>query len=480
MQKKLLAVLIIILMMKPFGYGYFPMINSSARALGMGNAYVGVADDVNSLLGNPAGLANVDTLEATFTGTKLNWGISDMGEGFGALVLPLKGIGAIGAGYYSFSDPGYKESVVYFGYALLVPLFKKTAVGISGKYMSYNIPSSEWTVFNPFFTVYGLSKSSLSFGASIYAQLDKNTAAGIFIDNINTPDVGLEAETLPATIRGGLKYNIEKNSFVTLEGYMRGRDFKVLFGGENDSLKTGDFGVLLFRMGGGAGNNGYLNVTAGLGYRFNLPGVNIGGQVDYGFQFPLNFVSGNSGTHMASITFRGSYKEFMKSGGNEAREEKREERAPVKKEETVFVKAAGAEKAAALKYDFKFTEAVEAAFNRTKIFNILERGKLEEKLKEKKLELSGCAGAECAVEIGRAAGVKQVVIGSVTLTGKVYLVNLRIIDAETSKIIIADMERCRKDEDIAGALQKLVDRISDLSVFKKTLQSIAVMNLEER
>ena len=62
------------------------------------------------------------------------------------------------------------------------------------------------------------------------------------------------------------------------------------------------------------GNNDYFNATAGLGYKFNIPYMGVGGQVDYGFQFPFNFVSGSSGNHMISLTIREKHKELVNYG----------------------------------------------------------------------------------------------------------------------------------------------------------------------
>jgi hypothetical protein len=315
MKKKIVLLVCFTFLTTHISYGAFNMINSSARAIGMGNAYVAVADDINCILDNPAGLSNLKSWEATFTATKLNWGIDNMGEGFTAVGLPLQGIGAVGIGYYNFSHPLYSENVILLAYSMPVPLLTKSAVSISGKYLTKSYTANEWTnsALNPDFTA--LTKSNFSVGASIQSYVNKNLSLGLFIDDINTPDVGaFSVELLPMTARLGINYYMDKNTSVSCEGYYRGRDLRVFFGGENNALKTGNIGVLLVRFGGGAGNNGYLNATAGLGYKFNIPYMGVGGQIDYGFQFPFNFISGSSGNHMISLTIREKYKELLSIG----------------------------------------------------------------------------------------------------------------------------------------------------------------------
>ena len=279
----------------------------------MGNAYVAVADDINCLLDNPAGLSNLKSWEATFTATKLNLGLDNMGEGFTAVGLPIKGLGAIGIGYYNYSHPLYSENVFYLAYSMPVPLFTKTFVSLSGKYLMKSYAANEWTVANPDLTA--LTKNNFSAGASMLSYFGKELSAGLFVDDILTPDVGaFSAELLPITVRMGVKYSVDKNNFVGVEGYYRGRDLRLFFGGENDAFKTGSVGTFLIRLGGGVGTNNYLNITTGLGYKFNIPYIGVGGQVDYGFQFPVNFASGTSGNHMISLTIREKYKELLNIG----------------------------------------------------------------------------------------------------------------------------------------------------------------------
>ena len=71
----------------------------------------------------------------------------------------------------------------------------------------------------------------------------------------------------------------------------------------------------------------------------------------------------------------------------------------------------------------------------TGIYIVLERGKMDEVLKEQGFQQTGCTTSECAVEVGRMLGVQQMVAGSIGKVGTVYTVSARIFDVQTGKIL---------------------------------------------
>ena len=72
---------------------------------------------------------------------------------------------------------------------------------------------------------------------------------------------------------------------------------------------------------------------------------------------------------------------------------------------------------------------------KTGIYIVLERGKMDEVLKEQGFQKTGCVTSECAVEVGNMLGVQQMIGGSIGKVGTVYTVSARIFDVETGKII---------------------------------------------
>ena len=307
-------ILLIILLIATYSYGTFNVINPSPRPLGMGNAFVAVADDINTLYLNPAGLTNLKTWQILFTYSKLYWGVSDLSENFIVGGVSLKEYGSLGVGWYNFNEPSYyKESIISIGLAYPINgLLPSLSVGINVKLLNRSYISNVWTSENPYFKD-GLSKSGISFGTSVYAGIIKELSFGLFIDDINTPNMALSGEEkVPMVIRSGFRYSFDKNNFATVEFLHRDNQYKIHFGGESSQYKTGDFGILSFRIGGGAGSDSYLNFTLGLGYKFNIPYINIGGEFDYGFLFPIGFASGTAGTHKFSLSIMDFHKELMK------------------------------------------------------------------------------------------------------------------------------------------------------------------------
>jgi len=72
----------------------FLNIDVGSRALGMGGAYVAVADDITAMYWNPAGVARLKTAQTAFTHTK--W-LADVNFNYAAVVVPLGAIGNVGA-----------------------------------------------------------------------------------------------------------------------------------------------------------------------------------------------------------------------------------------------------------------------------------------------------------------------------------------------------------------------------------------------
>jgi len=68
------------------------------------------------------------------------------------------------------------------------------------------------------------------------------------------------------------------------------------------------------------------------------------------------------------------------------------------------------------------------------IYEVVERQKMQEILDEQEFQLSGCTTDACAVEVGQLLGVQKMISGSIGAIGKVYTVELRLLDVETGKI----------------------------------------------
>jgi len=70
----------------------------------------------------------------------------------------------------------------------------------------------------------------------------------------------------------------------------------------------------------------------------------------------------------------------------------------------------------------------------TDSFIVVERKKMQDILSEQGFQLSGCTSTECALEIGQILNTQKMITGSVGKIGKIYTVNVSMIDVETSRI----------------------------------------------
>jgi hypothetical protein len=290
----------------------FINLDYSARTAAMGSACVALADDASSIYANPAGLSNLRTWEILMSYSKPHVGVVDLSESYMAAAVPVKGLGSFGVSWYNFADPLYGESAYCFAYSYSA---LNSSFGINVKYLTKAYTSNEWTALNPYFT--SLSKSALSAGVSMYTNVLNNISMGFFIDDINTPDLGVGGEEkLPVSLKAGLGYR-GKDMIAGLEILSRSSQVKFLGGAEFTGFNLENFGVMSFRVGAGAGSDNFLQLTGGAGIKFNIPVLGIGTSFDYGFIFPLGSASGEMGTHRVSLTVTDFYKGLLKSKAEE-------------------------------------------------------------------------------------------------------------------------------------------------------------------
>jgi TolB-like protein len=68
-------------------------------------------------------------------------------------------------------------------------------------------------------------------------------------------------------------------------------------------------------------------------------------------------------------------------------------------------------------------------------FTIIERGKMEEILKEQAFQQTGCVSSECAVEVGKLLSVENIIIGSISRVGSINSVTAKVVSVESGEII---------------------------------------------
>ncbi|MCK5672471.1 MAG: hypothetical protein KAH95_03800 [Spirochaetales bacterium] len=88
---------------------------------------------------------------------------------------------------------------------------------------------------------------------------------------------------------------------------------------------------------------------------------------------------------------------------------------------------------------------------------LIDRRQRENILQELSFSLSGCTDAECQLEIGRLLSATYIVVGSIGSIGSVYILNMHIVDVETSATINTVSEQYKKLDDLVKDSKKLVN-----------------------
>ena len=90
----------------------FLEIGISARAMGMGEAFVAVSDDASSVYYNPAGIAHINEMQILVSHSK--W-FADIDHYFGALILPMENIGTIGLNFIVLATDDIPVRIPFIG-----------------------------------------------------------------------------------------------------------------------------------------------------------------------------------------------------------------------------------------------------------------------------------------------------------------------------------------------------------------------------
>ncbi len=100
---------------------------------------------------------------------------------------------------------------------------------------------------------------------------------------------------------------------------------------------------------------------------------------------------------------------------------------------------------------------------RTNTFDVVDRGKMEEILKEQGFQMGGCTSAECVVEAGQILGVEQMITGSIGKIGRLYTIDIILIDVQTAKIMKSITRDYQGEvEGLVALMQSITNELSGL------------------
>ncbi len=81
------------------------------------------------------------------------------------------------------------------------------------------------------------------------------------------------------------------------------------------------------------------------------------------------------------------------------------------------------------------SERLREELRRAGIFQVMDKAALKSMLAGRNLSLAGCSTKECAVQIGRAAGAKLVVAGTVSKVGPLYFIQAQLVHVKSGEVV---------------------------------------------
>ncbi|MEW6517229.1 MAG: PhnD/SsuA/transferrin family substrate-binding protein [candidate division FCPU426 bacterium] len=287
------------------------------RPAGMGEAFTGVADDVNAILFNPAGLAQLRQIEINgmysdlFSGlhTRLYNGQFDhVGYNYLSVAVPIApSLGTVAAGWAQLHSVFYKENtfILSFGRSIWAPytmaLGIEVSAGVNLKGLHWQVEPNEYTTNPDYFPFGEKYKAAFTADAGVLAAVGETLRVGASVDNIIPADVGLAVhEQVPVVVRAGGSYRWpwrcwSMDSLLTaVEVTARNRIYIPKAGVESWWFNE--------RLGVRAGIH-TEGVTAGLSIRERIPESPLGIQLDYAFAYPF-YVADTLGSHRVGFLLR--------------------------------------------------------------------------------------------------------------------------------------------------------------------------------
>jgi hypothetical protein len=270
------------------------------RAAGMGDAYVGVANDGSSFFWNPAGYAFTEG--ATLFANRTEW-IADMSISAAAISYDARRLGVIGfnitsvdwgtfrgtqradndAGYVETGDFSPTSAAIGLSYAYRIS--SEFGVGANVKYLHENLGSTRVGSFDgPEDVTASMRLIAVDFGTLYYVGF-RDLRLGVSLRNFsNEKAYRTETFPLPMTLRFGTAMDVLSVFTTTADhritmaaDFLHSRDY-------SERLNLGaeyGFRDLLFLRGGYKHNYDIGSFTVGAGIQVELGGIT--GRIDYSF-----------------------------------------------------------------------------------------------------------------------------------------------------------------------------------------------------
>jgi tetratricopeptide (TPR) repeat protein len=274
------------------------------RPLGMGGAFVALADDNSAITFNPAGLGQIGRTEFAAAYDKLYAGLGDdsLGRGYVSYVYPSRSYGALAVNLAFLHTPLYKETTVTFGYGKPIgPLY----LGLNTKGLFTYFKENVYTQLDPLFSNDNTSSNGLALDLGMIYKLTNSLSFGLAAINVNEPNMALDEDEdaeVPLTLQTGLALKLGGTASTIDLTYRN----KKLNDKRDINVHLGLESWLAGRSVALRGGVNFHDMAVGASYVFKR-GNDMDAQIDYAFRYPLvleDAISDTYGTHQFSLNVR--------------------------------------------------------------------------------------------------------------------------------------------------------------------------------
>ncbi|MDD5066385.1 MAG: PorV/PorQ family protein [bacterium] len=411
--------IIIPLVLEASTSGSFLTMPVSAREAGLGGAMAAVSKEIDSVTFNPAGLSGFDGF-----GISLLYSRQLFGNMYGkAVIVHPAGFGMLGIAFaflstsfdetFEFGAKAGSKSLSDINLALAFQrdLSENFSFGIGAKFISVDL---------------GEAKASTA-GADIgiLYQINPKSPAGRFNIGAGVRNLGLglkfdkENESLPMTIYGGIMF--QPIQLISLQAEVdMPKDMDIEFGG---GLEFHLFNLLKPRVGYRAGN-GLSDITAGLYIGREFGSTTLG--LDYGMDMGVEI------SHVVELKIqRPAFFEFGAGAEKIPYDGKNPTKIAVSEIEVPKGLDANLLDANLSK---TIAEWLRGDWSKSKALSVVARENMAKILKEQEVQMTGITSEKDAAAIGEILNVQYMVLGSISMVGSEYYIDLKVVNVSTGRV----------------------------------------------
>ncbi|MBN1385300.1 MAG: PorV/PorQ family protein [Elusimicrobia bacterium] len=441
------------------------MISPGARASGLGESFVSIADDFTVMYWNPAGMSFVERPEVGLANT--SW-VADITNTHIAFVKPLKR-GGLGVAITSQQVEviGYDTSGVRMAEE---PTEEDASIGASASFLLGPKFSIGGTLKYVSVEIHELKAESATMDLGLMAKLgsrERFFLGGSFSNlsgSLEYDDAAGSSDDLPVCIRLGAGYKFLSDKNLTFAMALESFPGDDNAGGVRFGAEYWYKNFIALRL--GAKSNSNDNTMGGSCFGFGLRYKGIG--FDYAALSTGVNEDGMDSIQKINLSYAFGKAEKKEKPKKEPKKEKskKEEPVKVKKPERKSGKINIAVADFAGKNVSQADASIVADFLRTDLVNtgvytVIEKANMDKVLAEAAFQQTGCTTSECAVQIGKILNVKQMVVGSLSKLMDTYYITVNLVEVQTGKILASYDQEAMTAKQLKTACKTLAGKLAN-------------------